>query len=273
MKNTQARADNERREILHTLEDWLETPLLILGFVWLGLLIVEFIWGLSPWLDTLGTAIWIIFIIDFAVKFTLAPEKIDYLKNNWLTAISLIVPALRVFRIFRVFRVFRAVRFARGVRLVRVLTSVNRGLKALGESFSRRGFAYVVAATLVVLFGGAAGMFAFENDVPDTGIDSYGSAVWFTAMLITSIGSDYFPKTAEGRFLCFLIGLYGFVVFGYLTATLATFFVERDAKAKASAIADAGDLHKIEKQLSLLRNEIKSLADGIVHLSGMKGRQ
>lgn len=261
MKNAKTRADNERREILETLEGWLETPLLILGFVWLALLIVEFIWGLSPWLETLGTAIWLIFIVDFAVKFTLAPAKIEYLKNNWLTAIALAIPALRVFRIFRVVRVFQAARFARGVRLVRVLTSLNRGLKALGASFGRRGFGYVVTATLIVLFAGAAGMYAFENEVPNTGIDSYGSALWFTAMLITSIGSDYFPKTAEGRFLCFLIGLYGFIVFGYLTATLATFFVERDAKSKDSAIADAGNLSKIEREIGFLREEIKSLAN------------
>lgn len=257
MKSATRRADRERNEILHTLEDWLETPLLILGFVWLILLILEFIWGLTPLLDVMSTTIWIIFIIDFAVKFTLAPEKIRYLKENWLTAISLALPALRIFRIFRVIRIFRAARFTRGVRLVRVLTSLNRGLKALGRSFGRRGFSYVLAATLIVLFAGAAGMYAFENEVPDTGIDSYGSAVWFTAMLITSIGSDYFPKTVEGRVLCFIIGLYGFVVFGYLTATLASFFVDRDARAKDSAIADAADLKRIERELTSLRTEIR----------------
>lgn len=261
MNSATRRADRERNEILHTLEDWLETPLLILGFVWLILLILEFIWGLTPLLDVMSTTIWTIFIIDFAVKFTLAPEKIRYLKENWLTAISLVIPALRIFRIFRVVRIFQAARFARGVRLVRVLTSLNRGLKALGASFGRRGFSYVLAATVIVLFAGAAGMYAFENEVPNTGIDSYGSAVWFTAMLITSIGSDYFPKTAEGRVLCFIIGLYGFVVFGYLTATLASFFVDRDARAKGSAIADAADLKRIERELNSLRNEIRLMVN------------
>jgi voltage-gated potassium channel len=140
-----------------------------------------------------------------------------------------------------------------------VLTSLNRGLKALGATLGRRGFGYVAAATLLVLFGGAAGMFAFEHEVPNSGIDSYGSAVWWTAMLITSIGSDYFPKTAEGRLLCFLIGLYGFVVFGYLTATLASFFVDRDAKSKDSPTADKGHLIRIERELKLLRDEIRSM--------------
>jgi voltage-gated potassium channel len=53
---------------------------------------------------------------------------------------------------------------------------------------------------------------------------------------LTSIGSDYFPQSAEGRLLCFIIALYGFAVFGYVTATLATYFVGRDAEAKDSEI-------------------------------------
>jgi voltage-gated potassium channel len=61
--------------LIEQIENWLETPMLVLGFVWLGLLIYEFIWNLSPALEMIGTIIWIIFIIDFALKFTLAPAK------------------------------------------------------------------------------------------------------------------------------------------------------------------------------------------------------
>lgn len=81
--------DAERRELLTRLEDWLETPMLVLGFVWLALLILEFTRGLPPLLEAAGTLIWIIFILDFALKFTLAPDKSDYLKANWLTALAL----------------------------------------------------------------------------------------------------------------------------------------------------------------------------------------
>jgi voltage-gated potassium channel len=258
MGSRNTRADVERAEILETLESWLETPLLILGIVWLLLLIAEFIWGLSPWLETASDAIWIVFIVDFVVKFTLAPRKLAYLKDNWITAIALAVPALRVFRIFRVVRVLRAARVARGIRLVRVLTSVNRGLKAVGRSFGRRGFPYVLGATTIVLFAGAAGMYAFEYDVPGSALDSYGSAVWWTAMMITSIGSDYCPKTGEGRVLCFLIGLYGFMVFGYLTATLASFFVERDDAAKKVG-ASHDTLARIESDLKSMREKLEGM--------------
>ena len=101
-----ARVKAERQGLITHLDDWLETPLLILGFVWLGLLIYEFIWNLSPLLELIGTVIWIIFIVDFVIKFSLAPDKTDYLKSNWLTALPLLVPALRVFESFAPFAFF-----------------------------------------------------------------------------------------------------------------------------------------------------------------------
>ncbi len=44
------------------------------------------------------------------------------------------------------------------------------------------------------------------------------------------MGSDYWPRTPEGRILCLLLALYAFAVFGYVTATLASYFIGRDAE-------------------------------------------
>ena len=95
--------ERERYELLQRLEDWLETPMLILAFVWLALLVGELIWGESLSFEIIGTIIWVIFILDFTVEIILAPRKVAYLKNNWLSAISLLIPALRLFRVLRVF--------------------------------------------------------------------------------------------------------------------------------------------------------------------------
>ncbi|CAN5782482.1 potassium channel family protein [soil metagenome] len=246
---------NERQEILEQLEDWLETPMFVLSFIWLALFIYEIVWGLSPFLEALGTVIWIIFGIDFAIKFILAPKKVEYLKSNWLTAIALALPALRIFRALRVFRLLQVTRAARGLRLVRLLTSLNRGMKALGASFARRGFGYVLMLSLIVMFGGAAGMYGFENEVAG-GFKNYADALWWTAMLLTSIGSDYFPQTAEGRILCFIIALYGFAVFGYVTATLATFFVQRDTEKREE---EKPTITELQTEIRDLRNDIKQL--------------
>ena len=235
--------------------------MLVLGFLWLGLLILEFTRGISPVLEATGTLIWIIFILEFALKFVLAPDKSDYLKANWLTALALLVPALRVFRVFRVVRVLRAARAARGLRLFRVVSSLNRGMRALGATMRRRGFGYVVALTVIVALSGAAGMYAFEKELPDgQGFESYGEALWWTAMVMTTMGSDYFPKTTEGRLLCFALAVYAFAVFGYVTATLATFFVGRDAADAEAEVAGAEQIERLQVEVAALREELRAFA-------------
>src|SRR5680860_25325 len=178
----------ERYELLQRLEDSLEMPMLVLAFVWLALLVVELIRGESQLFVIIGTIIWVIFILSFAVEFILAPHKIAYLKHNWLVAISLLVPALRLFRVFRAFRLLRLARVGRGLSLLRLVSSLNRGMRALGASLSRRGFGYVIALTVLVMLTGAAGMYAFEKVAPG-GIKSYGEALWWTVMVLTTMGA------------------------------------------------------------------------------------
>lgn len=249
----------ERRRILRQVEEWFETPMLILGFVWLVLLVVEFIWGLSPFLESIGLVIWIAFIIDFLVRFALAPGKIDYLKGNWLTALALMLPALRVFRVFRALRALRTVRAARGLRLVRVVTSINRGMRALGATMARRGFGYIVALTFVVSLAGAAGMYAFENNTAAQGLNDYGTALWWTIMIMTTMGSEYWPQTAEGRVLCVILALYSFGVFGYVTATLASFFIGRDADSEKGDVAGAKSIEALRAEIEAMRAEMRML--------------
>jgi voltage-gated potassium channel len=117
--------NRERSEVLARVEGWLELPMIVLGFAWLALLVIELTRGLSPVMDIMGRAIWIVFIVEFALKLILALRKLPFVRNNWLTVIALIIPALRVFRLFAVARALRLARVARGLRLLRLVTSLT----------------------------------------------------------------------------------------------------------------------------------------------------
>ncbi|WP_027366657.1 ion transporter [Desulfocurvibacter africanus] len=245
----------ERFEALHQLEDWLDWPVVFLSFVWLGLFIAEMIWGLGPILQGLVYAIWFIFIVDVSVRFVLAPDKLDFLKSNVLTILSLVLPALRVFRALRALRVLQAARAARGLRLVQVVGSINRSMGALRTSMRRRGLGYVALLTVAVVLAGAAGMLALEGGADSKGFTSYGDTLWWTAMIITSLGSEFWPQTPEGRILGFLISLYGFAVFGYITASIASILVGSDAR-REEGVAGAKAMAELKKEIATLREEI-----------------
>lgn len=244
---------------LARLERWLEKPMLALAVVWLVLVVVELTGGLSPFLEGVGVLIWIAFIGDFALRLVIAPVRVAYLRRNWLTAISLVVPALRIFRVFRALRVLRAARAVRGVRLVRVVGAVNRGMGRLSDSMQRKGFGYVVALTVLVTVLGAAGMYAFERDsgVPG-GITDFASALWWTTMIITTMGSGYWPVTPEGRILCLLLSLYALGILGYLAAALAAYFVGRDEEAGRRGGGSA-ETDRLVTEIAALRAEVRQL--------------
>jgi len=97
-------------------------------------------------------------------------------------------------------------------------------------------------------------MLAFEPAAEvEGGFSVYGDALWWTDMLLTSLGSD---TTAEGRLLCFLLSLYGLAVFGYITASFASFFVGRDAATPAAEVAGTQDIATLRAEIRLLRREL-----------------
>jgi voltage-gated potassium channel len=243
-----------RWALLRRAEAWLEQPMIALGFVWLVLLVIELLWGIGVWLQRTITGIWIVFIFDFFLRLLLAPRKGRYLRRNWLTAFALLIPALRMFRFVRMLPLLRA---TRSVRLIRLVTSLNRSMRALGKTMHRRGFGYVMSLSFLVLFAGAAGMLAFENLPGGRGIDSYSEALWWTAMIMTTMGSDYWPQTAEGRVLTFLLALYAFAVFGYVTATLASFFIDQDAADASARVAGEPSLRALHEEIAALRRQLE----------------
>jgi voltage-gated potassium channel len=253
---TTPRLARERARLLIRFRQWMEMPLLVLGFVWLVLLVVDLTRGLHPMLAALSAIIWIVFIIEFLIELVLAPRKVAYLRSQWLTVLSLALPALRVLRVARALRVLRAARAVRGARLLRVITGLNRGMRALGTSMGRRGLGYVLALTVIVIVGGAAGMLGLERDAAG-GLPDYASALWFTIMLLTTIGSEYWPRTPEGRLLCLLLSLYAIGVFGYITAALASFFVDRDREEHTPRDARGRDaVEALRVEIVALREEL-----------------
>lgn len=249
------RMKRERWNLLVRIDSLLDVPMNALAFVWLILTVIDLVSGLNDIGELFVTIIWILFGVHFTLEFLLAPNKKTYLKHSWLTAISLILPA---FRIFRVFRAIRGVRFLRGTFLIRIFGSINRGMKALSDSLGKKGFGYVLGVTCLVILAGAAGIMAFESS-ESTYFDQFGTALWWTCMMVTTMGADYFPKSPEGRLLALMLAIYGFAIFGYVTAAVASFFIEKE---KASPFTGEAGL----SELKSLRHELRELKDLVLRL-------
>lgn len=243
----------QRLQLLRQIDAMSETPMAILGLVWFGLMVVDLTGDLGQAGQNVVTVIWVIFIVDFIISLVLAPRKLAYIRKNWLTVIALVLPALRMVRFLRV---LRSLSRLRGLPVVRIIASINRGMRALGDTMQRRGFVYVLAITAVVTVAGAAGMLHFEGAVSgDRGIEDFWSALWWTGMIMVTMGSEYWPRTGEGRVLCMMLAIYAFAVFGYVTGIIATYFIGQDQAAGTSADTVAA-LEALRAEVAALRTEM-----------------
>jgi voltage-gated potassium channel len=254
--------NSERAALLQTLGRATEKIMLALAIVWIGLAIADLLGRLSPSMALLSNLIWAVFGVDFAVKFVVAPRKLRFLRTHWILLVSLLLPAFRLLRVLQILGAVRA------LSLVRILTSLNISIGTLAEAMGRRGVGYVSIITVLVLFGGAAGMYGLENPAQlraqgfaavaaaGGGLHDYGDALWWTAMLMTTIGSQYWPVTPAGRALCFLLSLFSLGVFGYITAALASFFVDKDMTSTPRRAREA-TLLKLRDDIAALRAELR----------------
>lgn len=250
MTTQSAETIREREELRERLERWTETPLNLLGVALLAIIIVEFSADLSPaWDSALTTANWFIyavFAISFAVQFALATSKGAYLKHNWVAAISVLMPAFRVLRALRGIRAL-----VRSLRLVRVLTATNRGTRSVNHILRGHQFGRVLALTGAVVAVGAAALTFFEIEGGGFG-SRYGDALWYAVALITTVGSEFQPSTIEGRIVTTLLIVWGLGVFGFITGSVASYFVGQDT---------AGSTDETGEELRSLRREVAELRE------------
>lgn len=144
-----------------------------------------------------------------------------YLRRNWLTALSLLVPFLRAFRLLRVVGALRA------TNAVRVIGGFNRAARSFDAAlaWTRAGYAAALTATAVLL--GSAALLMFEVDAPGSRTTDYGEALWWAAVTITTVGAATEPVTLGGRLVALALMLAGLVLLGYVAGVLAAILFER----------------------------------------------
>jgi len=259
-RNAQVR--DERWELLGHVQGALEPIMVALGLIFLVLLLIEFAdVDLSEtqrrWVDRLNWGIYVAFVFDFLLRFTIAPAKGTFLRQNWLGALSLTLPVLRPLRALRAIRVLRAARATRSLSLVRLLGGMNRSMRLLRQLTRGRTFAYVSALSALAVFAGAAGALFFERDAAGASITSFGAALWWAATLVTTVNSGAEPVTLEGRIVGFILRLFGISIFGLVTAAITSFFLGRAVPDQENeAPTSSSNLTALREELAALREEL-----------------
>lgn len=220
--------------------------MLLLSVFVLVSLAAETLTDLDPEVSTIllyaDTAVCGIFLLDFIMSLTRAPDRKRYFVTwGWIDLLSSI-PAISVLRWGRAARVLRILRVLRGVRAARILG----GLVA-----ARRGQTVVLGAVLVSILSVVVASIAvlqFERPAGgniETGVD----ALWWSFVTVTTVGyGDSFPVTVEGRLVATVLMTVGVCLIGALAAYLASWFIEPEEHEQDQALAE------IRRELSEIRS-------------------
>jgi voltage-gated potassium channel len=57
------------------------------------------------------------------------------------------------------------------------------------------------------------------------------------------------------------LSIYAFAVFGYVTASLASLFVESDARAEGTEMPGASQIEEVRGEIAALRRELRVLGE------------
>ncbi|MFA6541411.1 MAG: ion transporter [Bacteroidota bacterium] len=197
--------------------------IIILSVYVLIVLFVDTVWILpeeiSNLLSIIDNGICIVFLIDFAVRFSKAEEKIKFMKWGWIDLLSSI-PTIDVLRAGRLLRLIRLIRILRAIRSTKLLiTHVFKNRKQ--GTFS----AVATISVLLVMFSSIT-ILNVEKD-PSSNIKTAEDAIWWSFVTITTVGyGDKFPVTTEGRIIAAILMTAGVGLFGTFTGFIASWFME-----------------------------------------------
>ena len=131
--------------------------------------------------------------------------------------------------------------------------------RAVGHAIRGRVVVYTFSAAALLVYAGSLAILEYERGTPDTQIDTFGKAVWWSFATITTVGyGDLTPVTAGGRVIAVLLMIGGISLVGSITATLASWIVQRVSDDdKANQTATVANIEQLQAQIRHLTDELR----------------
>lgn len=161
--------------------------------------------GVRATMLTVQGVIWVIFLTDLIVRTVISKKSWRYLWTHPIDVIAVLVPAARPLKVLTAFT--QATAFATAKGRMKTMQAV-------------------VLSVVLLLWIGSVAVLAAEREVTDSAINTFGDALWWAFVTVTTVGyGDFSPVSVEGRVIAVLMMLVGIALIGVVTASVAAWFV------------------------------------------------
>lgn len=226
-----------------------EWPLAGVAVLFLGAYAVEVLvqpHGAGAVATRMVTAVsWAMFLIDYVVRLGLARNRWRWFSRHLFDLAIVVLPMLRP------------------LRLLRLVTLIAVMQRAVGNAVRGRVVMYTVAGAVLLVFVASLAVLESERGHPDAHITHFGQALWWSVTTITTVGyGDLTPVTPTGRVIAVLLMIGGISLVGSITATLASWIVQRvsDEDAAANTVTTA-HIGRLLDEIADLRGEIARMRE------------
>ena len=159
----------------------------------------------------LATA-WLVFLADYVVHLYLARERGRWFITHLFDLLVVFLPVLRP------------------LRLLRLVTKLPVFQRSPGQAVRSWVGLYLIGATSLLIWMGSLAVLDAERRSPGANITTVGDSVWWAFTTVSTVGyGDYFPVTGTGRLVAIGLMLGGVTLVGVVTATLASWIIDRIA--------------------------------------------
>lgn len=192
--------------------------------------------------DLIVTLTWVAFGVDYIVRLVLSGARWRFVRQHPLDLLVIALPILRPLRL---------------LRLVALLSVLNR--YASGGALRGRVVVYIVGSTALLILVSSLAILDAERGREGANIEDYGDAAWWAITTMTTVGyGDRFPVTGAGRLIAAALMLAGIALLGTVTATLASYLLERvqEAEEEAQAVTRQ-DVRALTEEVAALRRELQ----------------
>lgn len=191
-------------------------------------------------------ATWGVFAVDWVIAFVRDRDK---LAHFWEHAFGLVVVVLPTFAPLRVLRLLSLFVF-----LQRLLVRSPVRVTVVW---------YAVASSSLLIFVSSLAVLQLERADPASDINTLPDALWWALATVTTVGyGDITPITTEGKLLAAVLMVAGIALLGIVTATLASWLVDRIAeeseRSESVELRAIGELHE---EIAALRREVRELRE------------
>ncbi len=196
--------------------------------------------------------VWAMFGADYIVCLILAEHRRRWFVRHLLDLAIVILPLLRPLSL---------------MRFITVLMIIQRNA---GTALRGRVVIFTIGATVLTIFVAALAVYDAEAG-QGGGIDTFGDAIWWAFETITTVGyGDLVPVTITGRIVAVGLMIGGVAIIGVVSASLASWIVERVADKK---VADVD--REVDKEVGreVATGELSALAAEVAALRAILERE